>query len=71
MKICSGSIYSMHKSSTRNYLNKFCSERGYHMEVVFEVKFPLKKRFSGYHKKEIAFTEVDVIKISPAGKEQN
>jgi hypothetical protein len=39
------------------------------MELVFEVKFPLKKRFSGYHKKEIAFTEVDVIKLSPIVKE--
>lgn len=35
MKICSGNIYSMHKSSTRKFVTKFCMERGYQMEVLF------------------------------------
>lgn len=30
-----------------------------------EVAFPLKKRFKGYHKKDVAFTQVDVIKLIP------
>jgi rRNA N6-adenosine-methyltransferase METTL5 len=51
MNICSGSIYSMHKSSTRAFIAKFCEERGYTMEIVMEVNFPLKKRFNKYHKK--------------------
>ena len=38
------------------------------MEVLFEVKFPLKKRFKKYHKKNMAFTEVDIIKVSPTKK---
>ena len=29
MEICCGSIYSMHKSSTRPYLEKFTTNRGY------------------------------------------
>ena len=29
MSICSGNIYSMHKSSTRKFIAKFCEERGY------------------------------------------
>jgi len=41
----------MHKSSTRKFIHKFCEERGYTMDVLMEVKFPLKKRFKGYHKK--------------------
>ena len=65
MNSCSGNIYSMHKSSTRKFIGKFCEERGYDMEVLFEVKFPLKKRFKKYHKKNIAFAEVDIIKVSP------
>ena len=28
-----------------------------------QVDFPLKKRFKGYHKKQIAFAKVDVIKL--------
>lgn len=51
MRICEGNIYSMHKSSTRKYIDKYCAERGYKMEVIMEVKFPLKKRFNKYHKK--------------------
>jgi len=30
-----------------------------------EVDFPLKKRFKGYHKKDLAFTQVDVLKFTP------
>lgn len=35
MKICEGNIYSMHKSSTRKFIYKFCEERGYQMDVIF------------------------------------
>ncbi len=38
------------------------------MEVVMEVDFPLKKRFNKYHKKDVAFTQVDIIKVSPLKK---
>ena len=38
------------------------------MEVLYEVKFPLKKRFKKYHKKNVAFAEVDIIKVSPMKK---
>lgn len=31
-----------------------------------QVDFPLKKRFKGYHKKEVAFTQVDLIKLTPS-----
>lgn len=68
MKICKGNIYSMHKSSTRNYIKKFCLERGYDMKVLMTVNFPLKKRFNKYHKKDLAFTEVDIILVSPLQK---
>lgn len=71
MGICSGSIYSMHKSSTRGFIHKFCEERGYVMEVVMEVDFPLKKRFNKYHKKDVAYTQVDIIKVTPFKKEES
>jgi predicted RNA methylase len=35
MKICRGNIYSMHKSCTRKFVNKFCIERGYMMKILF------------------------------------
>ena len=36
-----------------------------------EVNFPLKKRFKGYHKKQVAFTQVDLIKLTPVNKLKN
>ena len=65
MEICRGNIYSMHKSSTRGFLQKMAESKGYQFKVLMEVDFPLKKRFKGYHKKEVAFTKVDVIILTP------
>ena len=65
MEICNGPIYSMHKSSTRAYLRKLADLHEYEFELIMEVDFPLKKRFKGYHKKDLAFTKVDIIKLVP------
>ena len=67
--ISSGPIYSMHKSSTRAYIQKWAEVKGYRFELLMEVDFPLKKRFKGYHKKDVAFAKVDVIKLVPLKKE--
>lgn len=62
---CSGNIYSMHKSSTRDFLCKTAKSWGYEFEVIKKYKFPLPKRFNKYHKKEMGFTDVDFICLSP------
>jgi len=61
MKSCRGNIYSLHKSSTVDFLKKKADEWGYGMEVLDKFNFPLPKRFNKYHKKEMAFTEVDFV----------
>jgi predicted RNA methylase len=33
------------------------------MKVLFQVKFPLKKKFKGYHKKDVVFIDVDIILV--------
>jgi hypothetical protein len=38
------------------------------MEVHRTINFPLKKRFKKFHKKDLAFTEVDIIFVSPIKK---
>ncbi|KRX05702.1 hypothetical protein PPERSA_09842 [Pseudocohnilembus persalinus] len=83
---CEGKIYSLHKSSTREFLKKTSESWGYDFEVIQTFKFPLPKRFSKYHKKgnynspnlqfniDNAFTEVDFICLNPKKqiqKEQN
>ncbi|EAS02406.3 methyltransferase-like protein (macronuclear) [Tetrahymena thermophila SB210] len=62
---CSGNVYSMHKSSTRKFLQKKAEQCGYEFTVLQEIKFPLPKRFNKYHKKEVAYTEVDFILFKP------
>ncbi|KAL4479263.1 hypothetical protein ABPG72_011475 [Tetrahymena utriculariae] len=65
---CSGNVYSMHKSSTRKFLQKKAEQCGYEFTVLQEIKFPLPKRFNKYHKKEVAYTEVDFILFKPKQK---
>lgn len=40
------------------------------MKVFMTVNFPLKKRFNKYHKKDLAFTEVDILLITPLNNEK-
>ena len=73
IKSCKGNIYSLHKSSTAEFLKKKAGEWGYGMEILDKINFPLPKRFDKvkgvkggkYHKKEVAFTEVDFIVFYP------
>lgn len=67
IEFCKGNVYSLHKSATRQYLQKFAQERDRTFSVLCEFKFPLPKKFAKYHKKDIAYTEVDFIKF---GKEE-
>ncbi|CAK71046.1 unnamed protein product (macronuclear) [Paramecium tetraurelia] len=58
-----GNVYSIHKSSTRQYLEKLAIENKRTFKVLKEFEFPLPKKFSKYHKKDLAFTQVDFIKF--------
>ncbi len=58
-------IYSMHKSSTREYIVKRmradCKEA--HVEVIAAMQFEIKNQFS-FHRKEKVYVEVDLVRIS-------
>lgn len=64
-RICHGHIYSFHKTATRDYVKKRAADWELSFEVVKTVQFPLIKRFNGYHRKDVAYTEVDIIHLAP------
>ncbi|ESO94652.1 hypothetical protein LOTGIDRAFT_147513, partial [Lottia gigantea] len=57
------SVYSLHKTSTRPFLQKKSEEWGVEMEVVAELRFNLSKTLK-CHKKNSVDVEVDFIKLS-------
>lgn len=53
---CSGNIYSLHKTATRQYLQGLGESNNRSFKVLETFNFPLPKRFLKYHKKEMAYT---------------
>lgn len=64
-EICSGDIYSLHKTTTRDYLLKLGEKNERKAEVLMEIDFPLPKKFKNYHKKDMAYTKVDLVHYFP------
>lgn len=55
-------VYSFHKLSTANFVEKVASDNGFKVERLFRFKFPLKKSFS-FHVKEVEHIEVGCWKL--------
>jgi len=58
---CSGAVYSLHKTSTRSYLEKKIKSWGLGVEVVAELKFDIPKMYK-FHTKKSADVQVDLIR---------
>ena len=50
------------------FLKKKCEEKGYEFAVLESLQFPLAKKFKKFHKKDIAYTEIDFIQLKPHKK---
>ncbi|PWA03207.1 hypothetical protein BB558_000638 [Smittium angustum] len=59
-----GAIYSLHKSSTRDYIIKTCKKWGYSCEVLAQLKFDIPKMYN-FHKKNSVDINVDLIRLYP------
>jgi predicted RNA methylase len=55
-------IYSIHKTSTRNHLNRWFREHDTKAEVVMTTKMEIRHQFS-FHKKRSHYVDVDVYRI--------
>lgn len=61
-RMASRAVYSLHKSSTREYILKKATSWGYEPEVVAELRYDLKQSYS-FHKRQSKDIAVDVIRL--------
>mmetsp|Transcript_21839 Transcript_21839/g.32400 ORF Transcript_21839/g.32400 Transcript_21839/m.32400 type:complete len:275 (-) Transcript_21839:6-830(-) len=63
IRLAKRSVYSFHKSSTRQYLIKTVESWGYEVEVVAEMKFDIPKLYK-FHSKDNVDVDVDLIRVN-------
>ncbi|KAL4229212.1 Methyltransferase-like protein 5 [Mactra antiquata] len=63
LDIASVSVYTLHKTSTREYIEKKAADWGVEMEVLAELKFNIDNTLK-FHKKQSVDIEVDFIRFS-------
>jgi predicted RNA methylase len=62
IRLARRSVYSFHKSSTREYLLKTVASWGYQVEVVAQMKFDIPKMYK-FHSRDIVDVDVDLIRV--------
>lgn len=62
IKLTSNAIYSMHKTSTRAFLQKFAVEHDLKCEVIAEMKFKVPNMYK-FHKQKVKYIAVDIIRF--------
>ncbi|XP_069472275.1 rRNA N6-adenosine-methyltransferase METTL5 isoform X1 [Ambystoma mexicanum] len=63
LQIARTAVYSLHKTSTRNYVKKKAEEWNVNMEVIAELRYDLPASYK-FHKKKSVDIEVDFIRLS-------
>eukprot|EP00178_Gracilaria_changii_P015599 TRINITY_DN436_c0_g1_i2.p3 TRINITY_DN436_c0_g1~~TRINITY_DN436_c0_g1_i2.p3 ORF type:complete len:263 (+),score=54.63 TRINITY_DN436_c0_g1_i2:7497-8285(+) len=63
LQICDGSVYSMHKSSTRAHLRKTFAQWGTQASVMAELRFDI-GRTMRFHQRDSVDVQVDVWRLS-------
>ncbi|KAL0222899.1 hypothetical protein P9112_002289 [Eukaryota sp. TZLM1-RC] len=63
IELATGAVYSLHKTSTRNYIVSTLRRRGLQAEAIATLKYDLKKTMK-FHKKKNQVIEVDVIRVA-------
>ena len=63
LSMCTTSVYSLHKTTTRKHIAKRAEEWGVEMEVLAELRFNLAKTYK-FHSKKSVDIEVDFIRFS-------
>lgn len=62
-------VYSLHKSSTRDYIMKKAQEMGIQAEVIAQLRYNLESTYK-FHKKATVDIEVDCWRFDVSGKQQ-
>ncbi|KAK2849887.1 hypothetical protein Q7C36_008670 [Tachysurus vachellii] len=64
LSMSSGAVYSLHKTSTRDHIQKKASDWKVKMEVIAELRYDLPASYK-FHKKKSVDIQVDFIRFSP------
>ncbi|KAF4087159.1 hypothetical protein AMELA_G00092040 [Ameiurus melas] len=64
LSMSKGSVYSLHKTSTRDHIQKKASEWKVKMEVIAELRYDLPASYK-FHKKKSVDIQVDFIRFTP------
>lgn len=62
IKLASNTVYSLHKTSTRNYVLQKAAQFGAKSKVIAELRYDLPKAYK-FHKKASVDVEVDFIRF--------
>jgi len=62
LKCTKHAVYSLHKTSTRQFLEKKAKEWGTSFQVVAELRFDIPKMYK-FHRKESADVQVDLVRL--------
>lgn len=62
INVCNGAVYSLHKSSTRDYIQKKMNEIGIKAQVIAELRYNLNSTYK-FHKKSSVDIDVDCWRI--------
>ncbi|RLE79941.1 MAG: hypothetical protein DRJ51_06755, partial [Thermoprotei archaeon] len=57
-------VYSLHKSSTVEYIKTFSEKEGWISTVLLEEKFPLKRLYP-FHRKKVHLVDVSLLAFKP------
>lgn len=63
LTMCSGAVYSLHKSATRQHLQKKASDWGVEFEVIAQLRFDLPQTYR-FHKQKSVDIEVDLVRFA-------
>ena len=65
LDLATTSVYSLHKTSTRDHIMKVCSDWGVQADVIAELRYDIPATYK-HHKKKSMDIEVDFYRFCPA-----
>ena len=64
LNVATDAVYSLHKTSTREFVRKKVEEKNFDVEILAELRYDLSKTYR-FHKKQSLDVYVDFIRCQP------
>ena len=62
INLCRGSIYSLHKRTTRKHIMNYGDSKNLNTEIIAEIRFDISHTYA-FHKKKLVDIDVDLVKF--------